>query len=111
MAVLEAFVYDPLLNWRLMDVTHGKEAAKKKEAEGAAVEEDASKDLEIGSQKEFKSDKALAVVSRVRDKLTGKDFSSSATSLEVKEQVTLLAEQATSVENLCQLYIGWCPFW
>ncbi|CAF3972421.1 unnamed protein product [Rotaria sordida] len=25
-------------------------------------------------------------------------------------QVELLIQQATSHENLCQLYIGWCPF-
>jgi FKBP12-rapamycin complex-associated protein len=26
-------------------------------------------------------------------------------------QVQRLIDQATSVENLCQCYIGWCPFW
>ena len=32
-------------------------------------------------------------------------------SLEVCEQVERLITQATSHENLCQCYIGWCPFW
>ena len=26
-------------------------------------------------------------------------------------QVNRLIKQATSHENLCQSYIGWCPFW
>lgn len=54
--------------------------------------------------------KALAVINRVRDKLTGRDFEAHLT-LEVPEQVDLLIKQATSHENLCQCYIGWCPFW
>ncbi len=29
----------------------------------------------------------------------------------VPAQVQRLIEQATSHENLCQSYIGWCPFW
>ena len=32
-------------------------------------------------------------------------------SLKTKEQVGLLIQQAPSHENLCQCYIGWCPFW
>ena len=71
--------------------------------------------------------KALDIVQRVRDKLTGKDFNTEVSvqyikhilvtlfqhqdSLGVCEQVELLINQATSHENLCQCYIGWCPFW
>ena len=29
----------------------------------------------------------------------------------VQMQVMRLIQQATSHENLCQAYIGWCPFW
>ena len=29
----------------------------------------------------------------------------------VAVQVQRLIQQATSHENLCQSYIGWCPFW
>ncbi|KAG9508887.1 Serine/threonine-protein kinase mTOR, partial [Fragariocoptes setiger] len=81
MAVLEAFVYDPLLNWR------------QDEREQPAA-----------------NAKALAVVNRVRDKLTGRDFDPCVT-LDVPKQIDLLIKQATSHENLCQCYIGWCPFW
>jgi len=54
--------------------------------------------------------KAIAVINRVRDKLTGSDFNPSKP-LDIHPQVDLLVEQATSHENLCQCYIGWCPFW
>lgn len=57
-----------------------------------------------------KNKKAVAVVNRVRDKLTGRDFDANVT-LNVNQQVDLLIRQATSHENLCQCYIGWCPFW
>ena len=54
--------------------------------------------------------KALAIVNRVRDKLTGRDFATDKP-IDVPKQVELLIQQATSHENLCQCYIGWCPFW
>lgn len=50
--------------------------------------------------------KALAIITRVRDKLTGRDFSHEET-LSVRRQVDLLIQQATNNENLCQCYIGW----
>lgn len=31
--------------------------------------------------------------------------------LSVEEQVDRLIKEATSVENLCRLFMGWCPFW
>ncbi|XP_071946239.1 serine/threonine-protein kinase mTOR-like [Antedon mediterranea] len=131
MAVLEAFVYDPLLNWRLMDSTpkgkrsksrteysssqtdisdelHGETPSQKKPANpGSSVQ---SYDGESGIQPEALNKKAVAIINRVRKKLTGRDFSAEST-LDVKKQVELLIEQATSHENLCQCYIGWCPFW
>uniref|UniRef100_A0A7S1BDY4 non-specific serine/threonine protein kinase n=1 Tax=Corethron hystrix TaxID=216773 RepID=A0A7S1BDY4_9STRA len=61
--------------------------------------------------------RALKVIGRVQDKLTGTDFSSNENSssmvepLDVPEQVQRLITQATSNENLCQLFIGWCAFW
>ena len=50
--------------------------------------------------------RALKIVRRVREKLTGRDFSSDET-VDVPKQVQLLIELATSHENLCQCYIGW----
>lgn len=53
--------------------------------------------------------RALAVINRVRGKLDGTDFGNE--TLAVPDQVDRLIVQATSHENLSQLYIGWCPFW
>lgn len=50
--------------------------------------------------------KALAIVTRVREKLTGRDFIHEQ-ELTVPTQVKLLVQQATANENLCQCYIGW----
>lgn len=57
-------------------------------------------------QPETLNEKAVQIINRVRDKLTGRDFDPNLT-LEVNEQVDLLIKQATSHENLCQSYIGW----
>ena len=68
-------------------------------------------------QEELK-EKAVLVIRRVRDKLTGLDFypvqhtgNGKIKSLEVHEQVDKLIQQATSNELLCQGFFGWCPFW
>ena len=66
------------------------------------------------SQAEVLNKKAISIVDRVRAKLTGRDFPAERPtddSIEVAKQVDLLLKQATSHENLCQCYIGWCPFW
>ncbi|KAJ0392374.1 hypothetical protein P43SY_011878 [Pythium insidiosum] len=57
------------------------------------------------------NEKALSVVDRVKKKLAGRDFDDGERVLSVDEQVDRLIMQATSHENLCQLYYGWCPFW
>jgi hypothetical protein len=60
------------------------------------------------------NEKALKVIRRVQDKLTGTDFEDRAENgepLDVVDQVQRLIVQATSVENLSQLFIGWCAFW
>lgn len=159
MAVLEAFVYDPLLNWRLIETnpkakkskSHGAIAASGQtltdggdtlvagaKIEGdveslaaevaplddgaralpdqqAKPEEDAGEAAVAGGRDELDEQpelnkKALDIVQRVRDKLTGRDFATEEP-LAVDEQVDKLINQATNNENLCQSYIGWCPFW
>src|SRR3990167_3294021 len=59
---------------------------------------------------EVLNEKAVAVITRVQQKLTGTDFASN-NRLTVEEQVAKLIEEATSSENLSQSYFGWCPFW
>lgn len=94
MAILEAFVHDPLMNWKLLETVQGGE------------EEDAD---ESASSNQTNA-KAAAVISRVRDKLTGNDFYEDE-KISVEEQVRRLILQATSRYNLCQSYSGWCPFY
>ncbi|XP_048736860.2 serine/threonine-protein kinase mTOR-like [Ostrea edulis] len=130
MAVLEAFVYDPLLNWRLMDTTaKGKTKTKDSYSGGSQEQTDMLENVDLSQathkrsapeavssingenfQSEVINKKALSIINRVRDKLTGRDFSSG-DAIDVPTQVELLIKQATSHENLCQCYIGWCPFW
>ena len=50
------------------------------------------------------------------DKLMGRDYAVEGMALltesdSVSSQVQRLIGQAISHENLCQSYIGWCPFW
>lgn len=64
------------------------------------------------AHEEALNEKALKVIRRVEDKLTGTDFPDCAGDpLDVADQVQRLILQSTSTESLCQLYIGWCSFW
>jgi serine/threonine-protein kinase mTOR len=60
--------------------------------------------------REAQNARALQVLARVKEKLTGRDFRPSE-ELNVSDQVDKLLAQATSVENICQHWIGWCSFW
>ena len=59
---------------------------------------------------EIQNARALEVLDRVQQKLTGRDFKSNE-ELDVINQVNKLIVEATKLENLCQHYIGWCSFW
>lgn len=131
MAVLEAFVYDPLINWRLLNNTNVSPAQNR---DVRSIERVASEELPEESHRNFPASRrfnrievdavanenaqgpetlntrAVAVVTRVSNKLTGRDFNPRVT-LDVQTQVDKLIQQATSLENLCQCYIGWCAFW
>ena len=66
------------------------------------------------AHEEALNEKALKVIRRVQDKLTGTDFpdrDENGDPLDIVDQVQRLIVQATSVENLSQLFIGWCAFW
>ena len=60
--------------------------------------------------KDVQNARALQVLSRVKDKLTGRDFKPNEELL-VEPQVDRLLREATNLENLCQHYVGWCSFW
>ncbi|KIY73583.1 atypical/PIKK/FRAP protein kinase [Cylindrobasidium torrendii FP15055 ss-10] len=125
MAVLEAFVYDPLINWRLMQPDgRGPEAGSDQTeltqfthaaayAQGPARKLKADENDIFGGTmggvrglQEVRNERALFVYNRVQNKLTGRDFDPAVT-LSVTDQVDKLIKQATSLENLCQLFSGW----
>ncbi|XP_035780760.1 serine/threonine-protein kinase Tor-like [Anopheles albimanus] len=191
MAVLEAFVYDPLLNWRLLEADRLRRSKNAGDMEGASGSMDDDTMLSYNARRDARMNelnsgmiarappgsnaatgnaalnamvtipngktgangaagatataaaaaalaagagagdvpdgaafappatnnpadvtnkKARAIVDRVKDKLTGKDFGKPEP-VAVNRQIDLLIQQATSNENLCQCYIGWCPFW
>jgi len=119
MAVLEAFIHDPLINWRLMKPPEEEEqrvAPEEMGMETAVIRRSVVKQtisdenlLEAGTSDIMLNARALEVTDRVRNKLTGKDFDGEV--LGVSSQVHRLILEATSYENLCQCYIGWCPYW
>jgi FKBP12-rapamycin complex-associated protein len=61
-------------------------------------------------QADMQNARAVEVLERVVQKLTGRDFKP-AEELDVVTQVDKLINEAIKLENLCQHYIGWCSFW
>ncbi|KAG5254064.1 TARGET OF RAPAMYCIN family protein [Salix suchowensis] len=156
MAMMEAFVHDPLINWRLFNfnevpqmsmftnshvpaVVNADESSPSREhpqpQRGARERELLQAVNQLGDANEVLNERAVVVMARMSNKLTGRDFSTSSFTassiqhavdhsslisgdtrevdhgLSVKLQVQKLIIQATSHENLCQNYVGWCPFW
>jgi FKBP12-rapamycin complex-associated protein len=122
LAVLEAFIHDPLISWRLLNTDNdqlsldldvgfyndsgemenqkkGNKVMSSFSAQGSAVEEDS----------DSLNESALHAMNRVKEKLTGRDFEGE--TLDIQKQVSKLILQATAPENLAQCWIGWCPFW
>ncbi|CCD61569.1 Target of rapamycin homolog [Caenorhabditis elegans] len=106
LAVLEAFVYDPVINWRLVegmkkDPKTRKDTGGRQNMAGAVLPSSSTTD---------------SIMETIKRKLDGTEFvhtdgSTPPEPLQVTEQLAMLTEQATSPLNLCQSYIGWCPFW
>ncbi|KAL3475819.1 armadillo-type protein [Aspergillus californicus] len=135
MAVLEAFIHDPLINWRLgirespdripfdaerrqsiisnVNIEHGVQPSAFSRHRRPSILEGGILDAQEGvpnEAREAQNARALQVLGRVREKLTGRDFKPTE-ELNVSDQVDKLLAQATSVENICQHWIGWCSFW
>ncbi|WFD00567.1 non-specific serine/threonine protein kinase [Malassezia yamatoensis] len=103
LALLEAFVHDPLISWRLVtDVDTEQRAPDAREHEPTTSVR--------GGEGEARNQRALEVVRRIQNKLSGRDFNPNFT-LSVPDQVQRLVQDATCVENLCVAFIGWCAFW
>ncbi|KAG8741303.1 phosphatidylinositol kinase- protein kinase tor1 [Ceratobasidium sp. 414] len=112
-AVLEAFVYDPLTAWRLLQTADERARDRndtgndphaiaqgpnrKMRADENVIFDEASG--EAGATQEDINERALTVFNRVQRKLNGRDFDPEVV-LSVEDQVMRLIEQATSYENL-----------
>ncbi|KAG6793064.1 hypothetical protein POTOM_002248 [Populus tomentosa] len=152
MAMMEAFVHDPLINWRLFNfnevpqmsmftnshvpaVVNAEESAPSRELpqpQRSARERELLQAVnQLGDANEVLNERAVVVMARMSNKLTGRDFSTpsfTASSIQhavdhsslisgdtrevdhglsVKLQVQKLIIQATSHENLCQNYVGY----
>lgn len=141
MTMLEAFVHDPLITWRILgeppvpaeepndqpltlqppislapaQMTGLPLEDSSGSSDTSSSEGKEERDLEAESASTVKlNQKAVKVIARVRAKLQGADFTTPLGEplvLNVSKQVDRLIEEASSRENLCQLYLGWCPFW
>lgn len=121
MAILEAFAFDPLIDWGT-DLPIEKIISAQKNSNGsnwygtnssmsnveATTFHDRSLKLETSTN--LKNIRAALVLKRIDDKLTGNDMGQT-NNLTVIQQVDHLIIEATEIKNLCQHYIGWCPFW
>ncbi|GJN89148.1 hypothetical protein Rhopal_002122-T1 [Rhodotorula paludigena] len=112
-AVLEAFVHDPLINWRLVQggrqVGHQNGQGGQNAPAGARRPRGDETNIHDDGAVGQINTRAVQVIERVQQKLTGRDFKPTVV-LEVNAQVDALIAQATSLEHLSQMFIGWCPF-
>ncbi|KAJ5637081.1 hypothetical protein N7490_006960 [Penicillium lividum] len=135
MAVLEAFIHDPLINWRLgaqespdrtsltaerrqsiiegINFADGVQPSNFSRHRRASILDGGILDSQEGvpaEAREAQNARAVQVLARVKEKLTGRDFKHYE-ELNISDQVDKLLAQATNVENICQHWIGWCSFW
>lgn len=152
MAVLEAFIHDPLLNWRLTADNNsppGPNFRSERRDSLMAAQDRRPSIMDAGvppsafmaqdptaapggppssrphartnsttagagaadaDAAETQNERAVQVLNRVKEKLTGHDFRPDE-ELTYSVQVDKLLIEATKLENLCQHYIGWCSFW
>ena len=125
LTVLETFIYDPLINWRL-----NKESGAEQPSDDGKIPPEMAEmstfqgitDLPVSlnyrkqvvltdedDENEKVNEKALKIVKRVTMKLTGRFDDEKI--MEIPTQVDMLIKQATLHENLAQCYGGWCPYW
>jgi len=114
-AVLEAFVHDPLIDWFRQNqpdnLAQPTGYALENRNEEDSMESSTSSDSRVPQYvPDAINSRAIDVLGRVKDKLNGKDFMKDE-KLDVKSQVSRLIKDATAHENLCQHYTGWCSFW
>ncbi|GMH78184.1 hypothetical protein TL16_g07704 [Triparma laevis f. inornata] len=129
-AMLEAFVHDPLISWRLLAEAEAGGDGGGVRSSGGALEKEKSKrrmskmsaifrssndlgdavEVEEPVDAEQLNEQASRTLDRIDQKLKGTDFGECRV-LNVEEQVDKLIRQATSTANLAVLFQGWCSFW
>ncbi|XP_068202044.1 serine/threonine-protein kinase ATR [Palaemon carinicauda] len=90
MSILNPFIHDPLVEW-----SRGDNKAK------------------MGGTGEINNEKAQMHVSNIEHRLSGQIHTKARgpnLPLSVAGQVNALIEEATSIDNLCQMYIGWAAY-
>jgi FKBP12-rapamycin complex-associated protein len=129
LALLEAFVDDPLISWRLdannsvvaPAANHSTETLwTSDDGDSQAGQSVSRHGVSVATARvPVQQQRAFEVVNRIRDKLVGSEDPSIPPRMDaqhrapdtVRAQVARLIRQATSHENLCQNYSGWCPYW
>ncbi|ORC93845.1 phosphatidylinositol 3-kinase tor [Trypanosoma theileri] len=137
LAILEAFIQDPLISWRLMNhpgeepepsndhrtieeqlrtVRIQSHAAYPVGAPRDSTSTEAIKYVDTTSMHEEVDmlHKGVTIFQRVRSKLQGNDFlqtEGSGVSMDPKVQVARLIVEATDITNVAQSWSGWYPFW
>ncbi|TPP46688.1 Phosphatidylinositol 3- and 4-kinase family protein [Leishmania donovani] len=113
LALLEAFIQDPLISWRLIN-RHGQEPESSNDHK--TIEEQVNianmRNATSTAGAESMCDSGVFIVKRLSSKLKGQDFISAGTEpLDPRTQVGQLIEEATDVTNVAQSWSGWYPFW
>jgi len=124
LAMLEAFVHDPLINWRLLSTNQNAPQQQQRGGQIVGQQQGASQQQEVvgtaGRTNEALNERAMAVMTRMRLKLSGRcgglqgvhhSAKQDTVYESVETQVERLIRQAQSAENLAQSYVGWCAFW
>ncbi|XP_064394848.1 serine/threonine-protein kinase ATR-like [Halichondria panicea] len=84
MCVLKTFIHDPLVEWEKVKGRMSSDSA---------------------------SDKPLKIIQDIEDRLNGKySQKTKGLPLSVEGQVDALIKEATDVDNLSRMYVGWAPF-
>eukprot|EP00796_Vickermania_ingenoplastis_P004432 gene4432-3231_t len=133
LALMQAFIQDPLISWRLValpgrDPQESTEEHRSieeirilddKKIEPGAISMDPSLNATPTEHNEQAPENVdynhhgMVVFARLKSKLEGKDFTVGdfISNFNVADQVNQLMTEATDISNVSQLWSGWCPFW
>lgn len=133
LALMQAFIQDPLISWRLVALP-GKDPQESTEEHRSIEEVHVLDEKKLENRDNVEAADAttpnegeandtsgnvdyshhgIVVYARLKSKLEGKDFTFGdyTSSFNVGEQVNQLIDEATDISNVSQLWSGWYPFW